>query len=994
MASMSFFSLFFILNLFLLKITTSKQIICDTISCGDIDIKFPFGLKEANQDPSCYYYHTPTFQLSCNNLSQTILTLPHTSSGGDLIIKSINYEDQSIQVNDPNGCLPNRFLHNLSLSGSPFNFDPTIYGTYNLIFLNCPNNLIKSFPVEPISCLSDEKGNKSVGNSSSVIVSWSRPIVSAPLSQRCEVISSAVVPLPKLDMPMWPFWPDLNTDVGLVWTEPGCGNCAIDGNVCGFSDDKSLRVSCFPGPHTKSQGLPRSAKYVLAIVVPGILCIIGLWFICTKARVNTHHTRSTELQTTISLETITFAVGLDDATIENCPKTLLGESRRLLKPSDNTCSICLSEYEPKETLRTMPKCNHYFHADCIDEWLKMNGTCPLCISSPMASSTITSSFSSLSPTSSFFTIDSLVSSYWFSFHNLQVSDMTLNLCTPCFSRLLSSSSPPPPPPPLPKSCATNHNATTNTFFLSTSPLPNLSKFLFSAKKASVSESHNEVSNDTVSEQLLLRVAATAKDADEALQMIAENSEMKRGVVCADDCCAIISAALKRNNHELALSVFYAMRATFDQVGENGPLVEGWKWSRPNAAVYTLLIQGLAASLRVSDALRVIKYICEVGVSPGEEVRFGKVVRCPSCRIAVAVAQPQQGIQIASCGKCRYQYELVSGDIVSIQSEEISMDITAWERGLRFLKLKQGIPAAVHSIVVQTPSGMARTQRFATETVDLPAQEGERVTVAVAAPSNVYRKVGPFKFSPRPPDSYPGEAMCITNHKDGRESLLLRAPRKDGNSSLLKPSVLFPLLAVFATGDAASGLVDPSLPQLLSVVTVSSLAVGATLNSFVLPQFNKLPQGSAEAVSIKQRLLSQYDVLLSRIKDLKEAAEKEIWMLARMYQLENKISAVGEPSYRSRRSKVQRVRESLQNSLRGQIELIDSYARISSMIEIEVEMETDVLAAESASNADSITEQIEQIMELENLEERWKIQAEANDEAERLLSSQTMPFEEG
>jgi len=134
--------------------------------------------------------------------------------------------------------------------------------------------------------------------------------------------------------------------------------------------------------------------------------------------------------------------------------------------------------------------------------------------------------------------------------------------------------------------------------------------------------------------------------------------------------------------------------------------------------------------------------------------------------------------------------------------------------------------------------MARTHRFATETVDLPAQEGERVTVAVAAPSNVYRKVGPFKFSPRNPDFYPGEAMCITKHKDGRESLLLRAPRKE-NSSLLKPSFLFPLIALLATGDAASGLIDPGLPQLLSVVAVSTLVVGSTLNTVVLPQFNQV-----------------------------------------------------------------------------------------------------------------------------------------------------------
>lgn len=64
-----------------------------------------------------------------------------------------------------------------------------------------------------------------------------------------------------------------------------------------------------------------------------------------------------------------------------------------------------------------------------------------------------------------------------------------------------------------------------------------------------------------------------------------------------------------------------------------------------------------------------------------------------------------------------------------------------------------------------------------------------------------------------------------------------------------------------------------------------------------------------------------------------------------------------------------------------------------MIEIEVEMETDVLAAETTSDVDGFTEQIEQIMELENLEERWKMQAEANDEAERLLSSQPVPLDE-
>nr|XP_011463994.1 PREDICTED: uncharacterized protein LOC101312449 [Fragaria vesca subsp. vesca] len=549
-----------------------------------------------------------------------------------------------------------------------------------------------------------------------------------------------------------------------------------------------------------------------------------------------------------------------------------------------------------------------------------------------------------------------------------------------------------PSPPLP----TFNN--TNALFFRLSFTSVNSQKLITTKASSLgeSESANGIAEDSVSELLdedLLSKVSGAKDAQEVLEMFDEMAERKNGgVVSVSDCCDIISAALKRNNPELALSVFYEMRASFDQaVDENGPR---WRWSRPDVSVYTTLILGLAASLRVSDALKMINNICRVGVSPAEEVPFGKVVRCPSCMIAVAVAQPQHGIQIASCAKCSYQYELVSGNIDSIASEEIGMDIPAWKRALRFLQiLKQKIPAAVHSIVVQTPSGMARTHRFATETVDLPAQKGERVTIALAAPSTVYREVGPLRFSPKAPNFYPSEPICLTNHEDGRESQLLRAPTKDGGTLLTNPSILFPIVAVLATGNAASRVIDTSLPQLLSVTAVTSLAVGVTLKTLVLPQLNRLPQRVVDTVAIKQQLLSQYDTLQSRLRGLKEAAEKEVWMLARMCQLENKIYAVGEPSYRARRSKVKRVREGLENSLRGRIELIDSYAKISSMIEIEVELDSDVLAAEQASNVENIAEQIQQTMELENLEERWRIQVEANDEAERLLSSQPLPTEQ-
>ncbi|KAG6783294.1 hypothetical protein POTOM_012739 [Populus tomentosa] len=78
-------------------------------------------------------------------------------------------------------------------------------------------------------------------------------------------------------------------------------------------------------------------------------------------------------------------VGLDEPIIESYPKMVLGDSRRLPKPNEGPCSICLSGYLPQDTIRCIPYCNHCFHADCIDGWLKMNATCPLCRNSPAPS---------------------------------------------------------------------------------------------------------------------------------------------------------------------------------------------------------------------------------------------------------------------------------------------------------------------------------------------------------------------------------------------------------------------------------------------------------------------------------------------------------------------------------------------------------------------------------------------------------------------------------
>lgn len=49
----------------------------------------------------------------------------------------------------------------------------------------------------------------------------------------------------------------------------------------------------------------------------------------------------------------------------------------LTDDSDTTCCICLTQYENKERLRLLD-CDHHFHQECCDKWLKINKTCPLC----------------------------------------------------------------------------------------------------------------------------------------------------------------------------------------------------------------------------------------------------------------------------------------------------------------------------------------------------------------------------------------------------------------------------------------------------------------------------------------------------------------------------------------------------------------------------------------------------------------------------------------
>ncbi|XP_050236512.1 RING-H2 finger protein ATL67 [Mercurialis annua] len=77
------------------------------------------------------------------------------------------------------------------------------------------------------------------------------------------------------------------------------------------------------------------------------------------------------------------AIGLDQAVINSYPKFQFNKDGNYNSGGNNTCSICLCEYKDLEMLRMMPECRHFFHLYCLDAWLKLNGSCPVCRNSPL-----------------------------------------------------------------------------------------------------------------------------------------------------------------------------------------------------------------------------------------------------------------------------------------------------------------------------------------------------------------------------------------------------------------------------------------------------------------------------------------------------------------------------------------------------------------------------------------------------------------------------------
>lgn len=78
--------------------------------------------------------------------------------------------------------------------------------------------------------------------------------------------------------------------------------------------------------------------------------------------------------------------GLSSTQIQKIPTKLYDVSNHdnspstdeTVRPHSTTCAICLGDFESEDILRSLD-CSHDFHKECLDAWLQISGTCPLCM---------------------------------------------------------------------------------------------------------------------------------------------------------------------------------------------------------------------------------------------------------------------------------------------------------------------------------------------------------------------------------------------------------------------------------------------------------------------------------------------------------------------------------------------------------------------------------------------------------------------------------------
>jgi hypothetical protein len=456
---------------------------------------------------------------------------------------------------------------------------------------------------------------------------------------------------------------------------------------------------------------------------------------------------------------------------------------------------------------------------------------------------------------------------------------------------------------------------------------------------------------TVISKDVIRMIIEQKSASEARNVLLDGVPALK-VLKEEQCLDIFAACISAGNYELVTSIYSSMLGrgissiwgSSDADSESNGLFE---WPRASVSLSTEIVKLLCRSLDTKTALHVLKILKNRGIQSSEDIHFGYVVDCADgSGRPLALMQPHEGSKIVADSFSKYEYEVFSGKVMKADSESLVASLS-WLKQIGS-KLGKASTAAMHSITIESPSGQQRTFKFGTQLSTAPAKPGDRVSI-VCAPEQGKSTRQSVRYggvlSPSPPGKRPGEPLSITNHTVGTNCLLNRPSDIDGNSGPIN-SWFLTSVVVLVGADAASSLIDPSFPLLFAAVAGSStLAVSVGAN-VVLPNLKKLPSSSLGIQETRQKLLQEHVRLTGNIQRLMEETSSDIRMLARLWQLLNKIGSIDhQTAYVSRVERVVEAKDAVEERLGARISMMNEYAKVLSMIEIEVEMETEIPLAE-------------------------------------------------
>ncbi|WJX38480.1 hypothetical protein P8452_26140 [Trifolium repens] len=125
----------------------------------------------------------------------------------------------------------------------------------------------------------------------------------------------------------------------------------------------------------------RGRTLFFIIVLFSILLLVIVLFFYTRWVCRYHsHITTTTLSASIHALPPAQPQGLDPVSIKKLPIIL---HQAPTDPEngaweDTECCICLGEFIDGEKVKVLPGCEHYFHCDCVDNWLTCQSSCPLC----------------------------------------------------------------------------------------------------------------------------------------------------------------------------------------------------------------------------------------------------------------------------------------------------------------------------------------------------------------------------------------------------------------------------------------------------------------------------------------------------------------------------------------------------------------------------------------------------------------------------------------